>query len=97
MVFDVIIDCFPGNLYRNTFVEPCASKGVSTWTTFLTYSILGKQFVESIKQGGANRFGIVTRYEMSALHVGKNDDKNFIGGSITVSVSHMFIFDVWHP
>ncbi|TFK23883.1 FAD-binding domain-containing protein [Coprinopsis marcescibilis] len=33
-------------------------------------------------KGGANRFGIVTRYEVSAIHVGTNEDKYFWGGSI---------------
>jgi hypothetical protein len=33
-------------------------------------------------KGGANRFGIVTRYELHAVHVGKKDSKNFYGGLI---------------
>ncbi|KAJ2932439.1 hypothetical protein H1R20_g4675, partial [Candolleomyces eurysporus] len=33
-------------------------------------------------KGGANRFGIVTRYEVRAVHVGTKADKNFIGGTI---------------
>ncbi|KAF7311718.1 FAD-binding domain-containing protein [Mycena indigotica] len=31
-------------------------------------------------KGGANRFGIVTRYELRAVHVGTPDDKRFYGG-----------------
>ncbi|KAF8960802.1 hypothetical protein BDZ97DRAFT_1921875 [Flammula alnicola] len=33
-------------------------------------------------KGGANRFGIVTRYQVQAIHTGTNDDKNFFGGLI---------------
>ncbi|KAF9044202.1 hypothetical protein BJ165DRAFT_1528763 [Panaeolus papilionaceus] len=33
-------------------------------------------------KGGANRFGIVTRYEVDAIPVGSNDEKNFFGGLI---------------
>jgi hypothetical protein len=36
-------------------------------------------------KGGANRFGIVTRYEVYAVHTGTKDDKNWFGGIITVS------------
>jgi FAD/FMN-containing dehydrogenase len=35
-------------------------------------------------KGGANRFGIVTRYRVRAIHTGTNDDKNFFGGLILV-------------
>ncbi|PPR04192.1 hypothetical protein CVT24_010740 [Panaeolus cyanescens] len=35
-----------------------------------------------VLKGGANRFGIVTRYEVDAIPVGTNDDKNFFGGLI---------------
>ncbi|KAK7450137.1 hypothetical protein VKT23_013020 [Stygiomarasmius scandens] len=33
-------------------------------------------------KGGGNRFGIVTRYEVRAVHVGTKEDKNWFGGSI---------------
>jgi len=33
-------------------------------------------------KGGANRFGIVTRYQVKAIHTGTNDDKSFFGGLI---------------
>ena len=35
-------------------------------------------------KGGANRFGIVTRYEVHAVHTGTKDDKNWFGGLISV-------------
>lgn len=35
-------------------------------------------------KGGANRFGIVTRYQVKAAHVGTSNDNNFFGGLITV-------------
>ncbi|KAJ7184626.1 FAD-binding domain-containing protein [Mycena filopes] len=38
-------------------------------------------------KGGANRFGIVTRYEVSAVHTGTKDDKAFFGGSIVYNSS----------
>ncbi|KAF8800052.1 FAD-binding domain-containing protein [Phlegmacium glaucopus] len=34
-------------------------------------------------KGGANRFGIVTRYEVEAIHTGTNLDKNWFGGIIS--------------
>jgi hypothetical protein len=37
-------------------------------------------------KGGANRFGIVTRYELYAAHTGTKDDKEWYGGVITVRV-----------
>ncbi|KDR71083.1 hypothetical protein GALMADRAFT_229731 [Galerina marginata CBS 339.88] len=33
-------------------------------------------------KGGANRFGIVTRYEVEAIHTGTNSDKDWFGGNI---------------
>lgn len=33
-------------------------------------------------KGGANRFGIVTRYEVSAIHTGTKNDKTWFGGTI---------------
>jgi FAD/FMN-containing dehydrogenase len=36
-------------------------------------------------KGGANRFGIVTRYEVDAVHTGTKEDKMYFGGIITVS------------
>jgi len=48
-------------------------------------------------KGGANRFGIVTRYELYAVHTGTNNDKTWFGGSILVRghqndtlISHLF-------
>lgn len=38
-------------------------------------------------KGGANRFGIVTRYEVEAVHTGTNEDKTWFGGTIYVSES----------
>jgi len=35
-------------------------------------------------KGGANRFGIVTRYEVQAIHTGHASDKQFFGGLILV-------------
>jgi len=37
-------------------------------------------------KGGANRFGIVTRYQVDAIHTGTNDEKKFFGGIILVRV-----------
>ncbi|THU91694.1 FAD-binding domain-containing protein [Dendrothele bispora CBS 962.96] len=34
-------------------------------------------------KGGANRFGIVTRYEVKAIHTGTPDEKTWFGGSVT--------------
>ncbi|KAF8879245.1 hypothetical protein BD779DRAFT_1158075 [Infundibulicybe gibba] len=34
-------------------------------------------------KGGANRFGIVTRYKVDAVHTGTNADKNWFGGTVT--------------
>ncbi|TCD60829.1 hypothetical protein EIP91_009432 [Steccherinum ochraceum] len=34
-------------------------------------------------KGGANRFGIVTRFEVRAVHTGTADDKSWFGGLIT--------------
>ncbi|KAF5387249.1 hypothetical protein D9757_006852 [Collybiopsis confluens] len=31
-------------------------------------------------KGGGNRFGIVTRYEVKAIHIGRAEDKNWYGG-----------------
>jgi hypothetical protein len=36
-------------------------------------------------KGGANRFGIATRYELYAAHTGTKEDKDWFGGSIVVS------------
>jgi hypothetical protein len=36
-------------------------------------------------KGGANRFGIVTRYEVRAIHTGQAQDKTWHGGLVTVS------------
>lgn len=36
-------------------------------------------------KGGANRFGIVTQYEVDAIHTGTKDDKTWFGGTIYVS------------
>ncbi|RXW21566.1 hypothetical protein EST38_g4294 [Candolleomyces aberdarensis] len=33
-------------------------------------------------KGGASRFGIVTRYEVKAIHVGTNEEKMMVGGSV---------------
>jgi FAD/FMN-containing dehydrogenase len=38
-------------------------------------------------KGGGNRFGIVTRYEVRAVHTGTQDDKNFFGGTIVVCIT----------
>jgi hypothetical protein len=35
-------------------------------------------------KGGGNRFGIVTRYELIAVHTGTKDDKAFLGGLVPV-------------
>jgi FAD/FMN-containing dehydrogenase len=35
-------------------------------------------------KGGANRFGIVTRYELYPVHTGTKEDKTWFGGTITV-------------
>ncbi|THV04055.1 FAD-binding domain-containing protein [Dendrothele bispora CBS 962.96] len=34
-------------------------------------------------KGGANRFGIVTRYEVRAIHTGRASDKTWFGGLVT--------------
>jgi FAD/FMN-containing dehydrogenase len=39
-----------------------------------------------ILKGGSNRFGIVTRYEVRAVHTGTKDEQRWFGGMITVSV-----------
>lgn len=36
-------------------------------------------------KGGGNRFGIVTRYVVEAIHTGTKEDKRWFGGSIMVS------------
>lgn len=33
-------------------------------------------------KGGLNRFGIVTRYEVQAIHTGRKEDKTWYGGTI---------------
>jgi FAD/FMN-containing dehydrogenase len=38
-------------------------------------------------KGGGNRFGIVTRYELHAVHTGTKDTKAFFGGMTIVRVS----------
>jgi hypothetical protein len=48
-------------------------------------------------KGGANRFGIVTRYALYPVHVGTAADKNWYGGLIVVSrqgnaVVHVDVF-----
>lgn len=43
-------------------------------------------FDPNASQGGANRFGIVTRYEVKAIHVGTNDEKMMVGGSVIVRI-----------
>lgn len=35
-------------------------------------------------KGGANRFGIVTRYDVSAVHTGTKHEKSWFGGAIYV-------------
>lgn len=40
-------------------------------------------------KGGANRFGIVTRYEVEAVHTGTKDDKTWFGGAISVSENYL--------
>lgn len=45
-------------------------------------------------KGGANRFGIVTRYKVSAIEVGTNTDLNFFGGIIEVSINLSIIKSV---
>lgn len=42
-------------------------------------------------KGGANRFGIVTRYEVQAIHTGRNTDKNWYGGIILVRKGRLFL------
>lgn len=42
-----------------------------------------KDLFKALK-GGANRFGIVTRYELYPYHSGTADDKAWIGGFISV-------------
>ena len=39
----------------------------------------------SALKGGANRFGIVTRYELYPVQTGTEDNKAWFGGSITVN------------
>ncbi|EST08778.1 FAD linked oxidase, N-terminal [Kalmanozyma brasiliensis GHG001] len=41
------------------------------------------QLLRAIK-GGGGRFGVVTKYELRAFPTGRNSDKNWYGGSITV-------------
>lgn len=36
-------------------------------------------------KGGGSRFGIVTHFEVDAIHVGTKDTKDWYGGAITVS------------
>lgn len=35
-------------------------------------------------KGGLNRFGIVTRYEVQAIHTGTKENKTWYGGTIRV-------------
>jgi hypothetical protein len=45
-------------------------------------------------KGGGNRFGIVTRYEVEAVHTGTHEDKAYFGGLMIVSPSLEFpVFD----
>lgn len=37
-------------------------------------------------KGGANRFGIVTRYEVTAVHTGMPGEKQWFGGLIVVGL-----------
>lgn len=37
-------------------------------------------------KGGANRFGIVTRYEVQAVHTGQAEDKRWWGGELLVNL-----------
>ncbi|KAH9476278.1 putative FAD-linked oxidoreductase [Psilocybe cubensis] len=57
-------------------------------------------------KGGANRFGIVTRYEVQAIHTGTNDDKNWFGGLILypnssaealINATHRYVTTVNDP
>ncbi|KDR79387.1 hypothetical protein GALMADRAFT_93288 [Galerina marginata CBS 339.88] len=57
-------------------------------------------------KGGANRFGIVTRYEVQAIHTGTNADKNFFGGLILypnssaealINATHKYVNTVSDP
>ena len=44
-------------------------------------------------KGGGSRFGIVTRFEVNAIHTGTAADKNWFGGTINVCPNHSII---WH-
>lgn len=41
-------------------------------------------------KGGANRFGIVTRYELFPVHTGTATDKHWYGGTVQVSYHNCF-------
>ena len=45
-------------------------------------------------KGGANRFGIVTRYEVEAIHTGTNLDKNWFGGIIMVGDNRHLVLEM---
>ena len=41
-------------------------------------------------KGGGSRFGIVTRFEVNAIHTGTSVDKTWFGGTILVSLNPTF-------
>jgi hypothetical protein len=42
-------------------------------------------------KGGGSRFGIVTRFEVNAIHTGTAADKNWFGGTIMVCPNYFFM------
>ncbi|KAF7343195.1 FAD-binding protein [Mycena venus] len=59
--------------------------GISFVSTPLVTASATNQYSDLFRalKGGANRFGIVTRYELYAAHTGTKDDKEWYGGVIT--------------
>ncbi|KAJ7202444.1 FAD-binding domain-containing protein [Mycena rebaudengoi] len=56
----------------------------------LVTATVNNQYSDLFKalKGGANRFGIVTRYELYSAHTGTKNDKNWYGGIINYSGAH---------
>lgn len=42
-------------------------------------------------KGGGSRFGIVTKFEVNAIHTGTAADKNWFGGTVIVCLNFSFI------
>lgn len=73
---------FAADLFKELDVVLVTGK-IVTVTAYNEYSDLFRAL-----KGGANRFGIVTRYELDAVHTGTKDDKRWFGGTLVVCSNH---------